>query len=107
MAWNEPPSGKDDKDPWGNPKRGNDSPPDLDELFKKLNESLGGIFGNKGGGNNKGGGSAGGSNSMIFGVLLVAAVIYAGLNTVYTVDAREQGVVLRMGKFNSIAGKRI
>jgi len=102
MAWNEPPSGKDDKDPWGNPKRGNDSPPDLDELFKKLNESFGGLFGKKGNGGNSGGPSNSGSSSMIIGVVLILALVYLAFNSVYTVDAREKGVVLRMGKFNAI-----
>ena len=36
MAWNEP-GGSGNKDPWGN-KNNQDGPPDLDEVFKKLNE---------------------------------------------------------------------
>lgn len=105
MAWNEPPSGNKDKDPWGNPKKGNDSPPDLDELFKKLNDTLGGLFGNKGkkGGSGGSGGSGNaGSSSLIFGIIIIAAIAYAAINSVYTVDARERGVVLRMGKFSEI-----
>ena len=41
MAWNEPGSG--DKDPWGN--RGNDGPPDLDEVVRNMQRKLGGLFG--------------------------------------------------------------
>ena len=44
MAWNEP--GKGDKDPWGN--RGNDGPPDLDEVIRNMQRKLGGIFGGGG-----------------------------------------------------------
>jgi len=36
MAWNEP--GNNDKDPWG--KRGNDSPPDLDDVIRNLQQKL-------------------------------------------------------------------
>ncbi len=34
---------------WG--KRGNEGPPDLDELWRRLNQKLGSLFGGKGGGN--------------------------------------------------------
>jgi membrane protease subunit HflK len=101
MAWNEPPGGNHDKDPWGNPKRGNDGPPDLDEVFKKLNEKLGGLFGGgKGGGNN---GNANAGSGGIIALVVLLLVVWAGYNSVYTVDERERGVVLRLGKFNSIA----
>ncbi|BBM01021.1 hypothetical protein GL2_10950 [Microbulbifer sp. GL-2] len=46
MAWNEP--GGKDKDPWGGGgggNRNNDGPPDLDELFRKVQQKLGGLFG--------------------------------------------------------------
>ena len=101
MAWNEPPSGNNDKDPWGNPKRGNnDGPPDLDEVFKKLNKLLGGLFGGGKGGNS---GNSGSSGGIIVVLLLLVAVVYLGFNSAYTVDEKERGVVLRMGKFHSIA----
>ena len=32
---------------WG--KKGNDGPPDLDEIFRKFNQKLSGLFGGKGG----------------------------------------------------------
>lgn len=103
MAWNEPPSGNNDKDPWGNPKRGkNDGPPDLDELLKKINKSLGGLFGGGGGGNKNSQPSAGPGNSLIFGALIILGGAYMAYNSVYTVDARERGVVLRLGKFHEI-----
>ncbi|MGD2084478.1 MAG: protease modulator HflK N-terminal domain-containing protein, partial [Chromatiales bacterium] len=52
MAWNEPGGGKD---PWSG-KGGDQGPPDLDEVVRKLQERLGGLFGGKKGG----GGGAGG-----------------------------------------------
>ena len=45
MAWNEESDNKKDKDPWG--KNGNQGPPDLDEIVKKMQKGIGGIFGNK------------------------------------------------------------
>lgn len=58
MAWNEPGNnnGNDgrDNDPWGNNNRGgqrpggrDQGPPDLDEVFNKLSQKLGGKFGKK------------------------------------------------------------
>lgn len=98
MAWNEPGGGnKDDKDPWG--KRGDKGPPDLDEAFRKLQNSLAGMFGGKGSGS---GGAGGGSIPKIsMGLVglggIVLLIIYLAMG-VYTVDARELGVVLRFGK---------
>lgn len=100
MAWNEPPGGNHDKDPWGNPKRGNDGPPDLDEVFKKLNEKIGGLFG---GGKGGSGGSSDTNSGGIIALVVLLLVVWAGYNSVYTVDERERGVVLRLGKFNAIA----
>ena len=54
MAWNEP--GNNGRDPWGGGNRNNQGPPDLDEVVKKLQQGLGGLFG-------KSGGSGGGSDS--------------------------------------------
>jgi membrane protease subunit HflK len=94
MAWNEP--GKD-KDPWGGRGGGNDGPPDLDEAFKKLQDKLNGMFG--GGSGGSGGSSSNGSFGAIFAVIgLVAAVLY-GFFGIYTVDAKERAVVLRLGVF--------
>ena len=92
MAWNEP--GKD-KDPWGG--RGNDGPPDLDEAFKKLQDKLNGLFG---------GGSGGGSNNSSNGAYGLVAVIVIGVIAllygaagIYTIDAKERAVVLRLGVY--------
>lgn len=106
MAWNEPPGGNNnDQDPWGNRNRnrGNDGPPDLDELFKQLNGKL-----NKwlGGGGNKGGNSngtgSGGNFASLIALVVVAAVAFTVYNSAYTVDESERAVVLRLGAFHTI-----
>ena len=100
MAWNEPGgNNQGDKDPWGN--KNDQGPPDLDEAFKKLQNNLSQMFGGKGGGS---GGSGGGSSlkmnsGMIAGLIILALVGWA-LSGVYTLDEKERGVVLRLGKVN-------
>ena len=44
MAWNEP-GGGNNKDPWGG--RGDQGPPDLDEVVRKMQDKLGGLFGGR------------------------------------------------------------
>jgi len=86
---------------WG--KRGNDGPPDLDELWRRLNQRLNSLFGGKGGG---GGNPPPGPSARQFGggigllVILVAIIWLA--SGFYIVDAAQRGVVLRFGKFNAI-----
>lgn len=95
MAWNEPGGGNNKpKDPWGG---GDQGPPDLDEALKKLQAKMGGLFG--GSGSSGSGGGTPGFSGVAFGVLLlVAAVIWAGMGF-YQVDQQERGVVLRFGKY--------
>lgn len=92
MAWNEPGGGN--KDPWGG-KGGNDGPPDLDEIARKMRERMSGLFGKKGG---KGVGNIP-INFSLVAILAVAAWLLSGI---YIIDPAERGVVLRLGKFNSI-----
>jgi len=47
MAWNEP-GGSQDNDPWGG-RRKKQGPPDLDEVLRKLQQKISGLFGGKGG----------------------------------------------------------
>ena len=90
MAWNEPGGGKD---PWGG-NRNDQGPPDIDEALKKLKEKLSG-FGGKGGGN------GGASLKSILPIGLVVLGVIWGLLGVYQVDATEEAVVLRLGKYDS------
>ena len=98
MAWNEPGGGKD-RDPWGN--SGDQGPPDLDEAFRKLQNSLSQMFGGKGNNGGGSGGTGGTRKSLSFNVIalgvLLMVLIYLGLG-VYQVDEQEKGVVLRFGK---------
>lgn len=100
MAWNEP--GGNGKDPWGG-NRGNDGPPDLDEAFKNLQKKLAGIFGGKGGGDGQGGGS-GFNFTMLIAVAVILAVLWAIMG-IYQVDARENVIVLRFGKYHDTVGE--
>ncbi|HWQ37647.1 MAG TPA: FtsH protease activity modulator HflK [Burkholderiales bacterium] len=80
---------------WG--RRGNDGPPDLDELWRRFNQRMGSIFGRRaGGGRPEGPGRAGG------GVWLVVALAFLVwvASGFYIVDASQRGVVLRFGKYS-------
>lgn len=109
MAWNEPGGNSNNQDPWGGKRRNNGDrkgPPDLDEAFRKLQESLNGLFGggkkrgDDGGGSGK---SRGGFGGLIGIVLVVLAAIWL-YSAVYVVDEQEQAVVLRFGKYYETVG---
>lgn len=100
MAWNEPGGGSGGKkDPWGG--GGGEGPPDLDEALQKLRERLSGIFG---GGKGGGGGGGSGAAASLLPAILVIAVIGWAISGVYQVDAKEEAVVLRFGKFLNTMG---
>lgn len=55
--WGSRGGGDSDKPNGSNgPRRPNDGPPDLEELWRDFNQKLSGIFGKKGGGSGNGGG---------------------------------------------------
>jgi modulator of FtsH protease HflK len=87
MAMNEP--------QWG--RRGNEGPPDLDELWRRLNQRLNSLFGGRGG--NGSGPSSGRPGSGGFGLVLMLIVLIWLASGFYIVDASERGVVLRFGKY--------
>ena len=110
MAWNEP--GGDNRDPWSG-KGGDQGPPDLDEVVKKMQEKLGGLFGGKRGGGSGGGGdrperapggpAIGPGGAKGVGVLIaVAVVLVLGFKSFYTVDPAERGVILRFGAYEEV-----
>lgn len=90
MAWNEPGGGG--RDPWGG-GRGDQGPPDLDEVFRRMRQRLGGAFGGGRGRARVGGGRGGGS-----WLVLVALAVWL-LSGIYIVGPAERGVVLRFGKY--------
>ncbi|AAZ96556.1 HflK [Thiobacillus denitrificans ATCC 25259] len=95
MAWNDP--------QWGNKgNRNNSGPPDLDELWRRLNQRLGGMFGNRsprggGGGDGLPSNMPGGGNFV--GLLIGALVMIWIASGFYIVDTGQRGVVLRFGKY--------
>lgn len=95
MAWND-----DDnkRDPWS--QRGDQGPPDLDDTFRKFQQTINSWFG--GGGKGSSDGGDGGkrkfiSPSLLFIVLGILVLVYAFFG-IYQVDAQEKGVVFRFGK---------
>ena len=96
MAWNDP--------QWGNKdNRKNSGPPDLDELWRRFNQRLNGLFGNKDSGSGGGGdglspsGMPGGGN--LVGLLIGVLVLVWAASGFYIVDTGQRGVVLRFGKY--------
>jgi membrane protease subunit HflK len=87
MAWNDP--------QWG--KKSNDGPPDLDELWRRFNQRLNGLFRGKGGGGDDGSGP--GMPKNLVGLFLAVAFLVWVASGFYIVDAGSKGIVLRFGKF--------
>jgi membrane protease subunit HflK len=91
MSWNEPGGSK--KDPWSGRDQ-QETPPDLEEVMKRLQEKLGGIFGS-------GTPGQGGANVPIRAAGLVVAIGLAiwALTGFYLVDEGSRGVVTRFGQY--------
>ena len=89
MAWNDP--------QWGNKdNRRNSGPPDLDELWRRINQRLNNLFGKKPAGGGEGL-PAGGGN--LIGLLIGVLVLVWVASGFYIVDTGQRGVVLRFGKY--------
>jgi membrane protease subunit HflK len=114
MAWNEP--GGNGKDPWGNRNKNQGGPPDLDEIVKKMQDTLGDLFGGKGGGkssndnnggNNSGnndGNNGGNSNSegpswLALGGIAVIVLVIWSMFGVYIIQPAELGVITQFGRY--------
>lgn len=93
MGWNEPPDKNKGKDPWGNRGNGDgDGPPDLDEIVRKMQKGLGGMFGGRPG-------KIGDNNSMFpFFIGLILLLMWLAFDMTYLIDQQERGVVLRFGE---------
>lgn len=96
MAWNEPGGNNKNQDPWGN-KNGDQGPPDLDEVVKKLQEKFSGFFGG-------GKGGSGGSPWPMVGIVALIVLAFWGASGVYQVKQAEEVVVMRFGKFSELVG---
>ena len=97
MPWNQ----NQDNNPWGNkPNRpsgggNNQTPPDLDEMMKKLNDRFGGFFGGGTPNQSNGGGEV--SKGFLITVIGLAFVAWLA-SGFYVVAADEEAVVLRFGQ---------
>ncbi|MCB1723028.1 MAG: FtsH protease activity modulator HflK [Chromatiaceae bacterium] len=104
MAWNEPGGGN--RDPWNN-KGGDQGPPDLDEVVRKLQDKMGGLFGGKrrrgGGGGDDGERVPGGPGKKGVGVIIaLVLVVVLSMEAFYIVQPAERGVVKRFGAYHTV-----
>jgi len=97
MAWNEP--GNNEKDPWGN--RGNDGPPDLDEVVRNMQRKLSNLFGGQGNKKSDENNNASNSGPIGMGVIVAILLVVWLASGIYIVQPAEQGVVLRFGAYSS------
>src|ERR1043165_7778418 len=86
---------------WG--KKNNEGPPDLDEILRKLQQKIAGLFGFRRreglpppGSAGPGVGAASGGGAIFIGVLVLAVWLASGF---YIVDEGRRGIVLRLGKY--------
>jgi membrane protease subunit HflK len=100
VPWNKP-GGSGDQNPWGQGGRDNQGPPDLDEIVRKIQAKLGGLFG--GGRGRGGGGVSRGAGGFGIGVIIAVLVAVWLASGVYVVQQGSQGVVLRFGKAVEVA----
>ena len=78
--------------PWGSgPQPGGQTPPNLEDLIRRSQDKLKSLI--------PGGGALGGRGSVLFVLGLLIVWMLSGF---YRVDADEQGVVLRFGKFTQL-----
>ncbi|MGH8606241.1 MAG: FtsH protease activity modulator HflK [Gammaproteobacteria bacterium] len=100
MPWNEP-GGNGQKDPWGRPDK-ESGPPDLDEVVRKLQERLKGLFGGRRGvGTTTPKRSPGSAKPGIWIIVLVIGAILLLWETAYIIEPAERGVVLRFGSYTA------
>lgn len=93
MPWNEP--GGNKKDPWSG-NRGDQGPPDLDELLRKLSGGIGRIFG----GGRSGGGTGGSASGIVLILVVLVGLWFA--SGFYVVSEGERGVVQRFGAYTEM-----
>jgi membrane protease subunit HflK len=114
MSLNDPQWGNRGSDDGGR-RRPNQGPPDLEELWRDLNQRLGGLFGQKKGrrrrvnGDNDGGGPPPvefNSKSLGGGIVLLIAVALLGwlASGFFIVDASQSGLVLQFGRYKENTG---
>lgn len=103
MAWNEP-GGGNNRDPWSG-KGGDQGPPDLDEVVKKLQDKLGGLFGGKrrGGGGGPSFRGPGAAKTKGIGIVVgLVVVVLLAIQAFYIVEPAERGVIKRFGAYDKV-----
>ena len=104
MSWNQPSNQQRPNDGGQSPR---DEPPDLEEMLRKIKQSVLGLFfrGKKGrqrdsqhGGQGHGGGMA------IAGLVLAGFLILWALSGIFIVGAAENAVILRFGRYTQTLG---
>jgi membrane protease subunit HflK len=91
MSWNEPGGSK--KDPWSGRDQ-QETPPDLEEVMRSLQEKIGRLFGGKSSG--QGGPQAPMRTAGLIGIIVLGIW---GLTGYYLVDEGSRGVVTRFGQY--------
>ena len=94
MSWNEPPDNRG-QDPWGNRGKG-EGPPDLDDIVRKMQEGIGGLFGGKKPKQKK---ERKGGFPFSWLIVVIVLVLLLLVDITYLVDQQERGVVLRFGRY--------
>lgn len=97
MGWNEPDKGNN---PW---KGKNNQPPDLDEVFKRIQEKFKKFFFGSAGERIKEP-SKKSNNGLIAAMITLAAFILWVLSGIFIVDPAEQAAILRFGKYIETVG---
>lgn len=90
MAWNDD---GNDRDPWGG-RRNDDGPPDLDEVVKKMQDKIGGIFGGRRSSTGRDDGP-----QFMWVPILIGIVALLAYEMVWRIEPAERGVVMRFGKY--------
>lgn len=96
MAWNDP--NDKDRDPWGG-RRNDQGPPDLDEVVRKMQEKLGGLFGGRPSSNRTVSDKTPPGMWLAIVAVAVVALLYSMF---YRIESAERGVVLRFGRYVTI-----
>ncbi|MBS1211796.1 MAG: hflK [Proteobacteria bacterium] len=91
MSWNEP--GGNKKDPWSGRDQ-QETPPDLDEVMRSLQEKIGKLFGGGSGGRTPR------NPAKTIAVLAAVPLAIWALTGIYIVDEGNRGVVTRFGKYS-------
>lgn len=100
MGWNEP-GGQRPNDPWGNRGGRGSGPPDLDEVVRRLQQRLGGLFGKRPPSNGGGTGDGSAGNPLLWLGILALVVLWLLYDMFYAIDQQQRGVVLRFGEYQT------